>query len=237
MMGGSKSGGKGGGSTVGGLKGLTVRDFRYVALCVAVAVLAIIQVVSGTPGGAAISEDELVPTVAYVNKQIGALQDRMDALTRQNEDYRALVDELTKAIGALRGGDDFSTRLDRIEGVNTSIVDTMRDIYDQYQKLIKAGSSSQGGSAQPSGESAYAFIVVAAGKTIRTGEGTEIIVRSGAAVGLVGSAGLANVTTGTDLGTREVTIDHLLVSAKNDGRGIRVTRDAGILIRGPYTIG
>lgn len=76
------------------------------------------------------------------------------------------------------------------------------------------------------------------GQILLGGEGTEIILRSGAAVGYVaGSNGISDVTTGSDiLNGDDIKLNHLLIVPRNDGRGVRLTSDAWFLIKGTYTI-
>lgn len=81
-------------------------------------------------------------------------------------------------------------------------------------------------------------VLIVKGKTLLTGAGTEVILRSGAAAALKGvGGGLADVTKGKDLTAGEiVSYNHLLISAREDGRGIKITQDAYVMIRGAYTI-
>lgn len=81
-------------------------------------------------------------------------------------------------------------------------------------------------------------ILVTKGKTLLTGAGTEVILRSGAATAIKGAnGGLSDVTKGADLGNGETVVkNHLLISARDDGRGISITQDAYVMVRGAYTI-
>ncbi len=85
------------------------------------------------------------------------------------------------------------------------------------------------------------FVVVEAnkGQRIMLGSGAEVLVRSGQTKAIQGElGGLADATAAADLSEGAlITNQHLLISSRNDGRGIHVTSDkAFMLIRGSYTI-
>lgn len=77
-----------------------------------------------------------------------------------------------------------------------------------------------------------------AGTIVLGGEGTEIILRSGKALAKCpGENGLSDVTQGTDIaGAVEVPLNHLIIVPRKDGRGIIVTHEAYLMIRGDFTI-
>lgn len=85
----------------------------------------------------------------------------------------------------------------------------------------------------------YTVVVVEAGKKMLTGEGTEFILRSGRARALVPikETGLVNLTTGKNLNDGElIQRDHLLLSPRDDGRGIITETQAIFLVRSKYRI-
>ena len=103
--------------------------------------------------------------------------------------------------------------------------------------LAKLGVTS--GSTTQSGEStSYTPVSVSAGQSVLGGEGTEIILRSGQAVGLCpGQNGLTNVTNGQEIGQGQALgTNNLIIVPRADGRGVTATTDAWFLIRGSYTI-
>lgn len=69
-------------------------------------------------------------------------------------------------------------------------------------------------------------------------EGTEIILRSGEATAIDnGANGVSDITGGKDLMTgNKIEPNHLMLIPRNDGRGIRVSTEAWVLIRGNYTV-
>ena len=90
------------------------------------------------------------------------------------------------------------------------------------------------------GEASDSYILVNVKKNQRIigGEGTEFVVRSGQGIIVATSnGGLADLTVGLDLpdGT-EAPLNHLLLSPRNDSRGIKFTTNGILLIRGTYTV-
>jgi len=85
---------------------------------------------------------------------------------------------------------------------------------------------------------AYVPLQILQGKTLLGGVGTEIIFRSGEAKAIDnGLNGISDITSGSDLRTGEsLTLNHLIVIPKEDGRGITATTDIWVLIKGKYTI-
>ncbi len=85
----------------------------------------------------------------------------------------------------------------------------------------------------------YVAINAAKGKKILGHEGTEIILRSGTAVGVCpGENGIVNATTGQEI-TQGTKIDknNILIIPRYDGRGIQVTsEEVWLLVKGGYDI-
>jgi hypothetical protein len=96
---------------------------------------------------------------------------------------------------------------------------------------------------QPSGSTGYTVLQLKAGQSVKasTAAGLELIVRSGNVSAIQGTqGGLSDVTTGTDLTNgAAIALNHLLVLARNDGRGIKINAsgvDAYVMVRGAYTL-
>ncbi|PKM68482.1 MAG: hypothetical protein CVU95_02430 [Firmicutes bacterium HGW-Firmicutes-2] len=94
---------------------------------------------------------------------------------------------------------------------------------------------------QIAGQLGSTFVVVEAevGDTIICGGGTELILRAGKATVIQGvnGDGLADLTQGLDLkGGAFVPMQHLLLISRDDGRGIKITEKAFIMIKGAYTL-
>ncbi|NMB41843.1 MAG: hypothetical protein GX996_07900 [Firmicutes bacterium] len=84
----------------------------------------------------------------------------------------------------------------------------------------------------------YEIVTVDTGKRILSGAGTEFVLRSGRAMAIAGpGGGLSDLTSGQDLSSGEtINRDHLILSAREDGRGAVAETDAIFLIRGGYEI-
>jgi len=89
-----------------------------------------------------------------------------------------------------------------------------------------------------SASAVYTPVSLKTGQVLIGEEGTEIILRSGSALGYtIGSDGLVNATTGTDLGNNgEIGRNNLLIVPRADGRGVRATSDIWLLVKGGYNI-
>jgi len=94
------------------------------------------------------------------------------------------------------------------------------------------------GTSGSGGDTSFTPVHVNEGQVIMGGEGVEIIRRSGAAVANVpGQDGIVNVSAGLDLDHgHPIPANHLLIIPREDGRGIRATRDSWFMIRGEFTI-
>ena len=98
----------------------------------------------------------------------------------------------------------------------------------------KDGTSGSGAENQAF---TYELITLPKGAKLLTGTGTEFILRSGKAKSIAGAGGgIADLTAGQDL-TNNVAIirNHLLLSPKEDGRGVLMETESIFLIRGAYT--
>lgn len=84
----------------------------------------------------------------------------------------------------------------------------------------------------------YVPVSVPMGQMLIGGEGTEIILRSGKAIGYcTGENGMVNITTGTEIFNNiEISPNHMLIVPRDDGRGALVIEDAWFLVKGSYSI-
>jgi hypothetical protein len=104
---------------------------------------------------------------------------------------------------------------------------------------LGSGGGTGGSTAPVPGVDTFKVIQLKTGQTLKGGEGTEIIVRSGSVSAIASSSGgLSDVTVGTDLAQgAEVPANHLILVPRNDGRGIKaVAHDPYIMVRGTYTL-
>jgi len=93
--------------------------------------------------------------------------------------------------------------------------------------------------SQPSGDSvAFKVLEAKAGQIIHLEENSLFILRAGEALAIGGQGGgLSDLTTGYDVSTNSpVELNHLLLTPKTDGRGVRMTYNGWVMISGGYTI-
>ena len=106
---------------------------------------------------------------------------------------------------------------------------------DEQIAALKAEFEKSAGSGSAAG---YKAISVDAGKKLIGKEGTEIILRSGEALAIDnGANGISDVTGAADLmsGT-EIKANHLLLTPRDDGRGIEARTQIWLMVRGDYSI-
>ena len=84
----------------------------------------------------------------------------------------------------------------------------------------------------------YTPIQLTAGQSLIGKEGTEIILRSGEATAIGNTEnGISDVTGGADLMTgTPVQLNHLLLTPRDDGRGIKAVTDIWVMVRGEYVV-
>ena len=114
-----------------------------------------------------------------------------------------------------------------------------RQVLEERLQKLEGGVVDQppgAGSAYPA--PVFTVIEAAPGEKLLAGAGTEIILRSGQAKVLAGPyGGLSDLTAGCNLSTGQpVKRDHLLLAARDDGRGIVLETQAFLLVRGGYAM-
>lgn len=106
------------------------------------------------------------------------------------------------------------------------------------QEVLEQIGDVSGGSISADGLG-YVPVSAAVGQTVVGGEGTEIILRAGKGKVAIdgGVAGLVDITTGKELNNgAAVTMNHMMIVPRADGRGVKVTEAAWFLIKGEYQI-
>ncbi|MDR1532741.1 MAG: hypothetical protein LBS62_11285 [Clostridiales bacterium] len=89
---------------------------------------------------------------------------------------------------------------------------------------------------------AFTPVEAAEGQIVIGHEGTEIILRSGSALGYAGGSsseanGLVDMTDGTEISHGDIIFtNHLIIVPRYDGRGVRATTNAWFIIRGGYEL-
>ena len=103
------------------------------------------------------------------------------------------------------------------------------------------GGIAGGGDGGPfisAGSSFFDVYEISSGQRLLLGAGTEVVVRTGDASAIVGElGGVVNLITGVNYNAGEgVARNNLLLSSRNDGRGLRFNADSYVLIKGAFEI-
>ena len=112
--------------------------------------------------------------------------------------------------------------------------DVVKELQAEIDKL-QSGSST----TPASGDGAtFVVVEVQAGQSVIGKEGTEMVLRSGSATVIDnGAVGVSDLTAGADLlSPKAVTKNHLLLIPRDDGRGIKCSTHAYVMVKGGYTI-
>lgn len=117
--------------------------------------------------------------------------------------------------------------VDSAAAKNDSLISQLQNAIAELKTQIGQGGGSSEG---------FTVVEVEAGKVILTGGGTEILLRSGNAKAVAGQyGGLADVTGAKDLAAgAAVAANHLLISSRDDGRGLKASVKCYLLVRGAY---
>lgn len=127
------------------------------------------------------------------------------------------------------------SRLDAREKALTDKLDAAIAKFTQDMEKLAGSSGGQTGSTGAS--AVFVVVTVPAGKQLVGGVGTEFMLRGGAAACVAASApGIIDSTGGATLAAGgALQMNHLYLSTA-DGRGLKATSQATVLVRGSYTI-
>lgn len=106
------------------------------------------------------------------------------------------------------------------------------------QRVVQRVAEAMKNYSGSTGSSSFVLVNVNSNQRIYGSEGTEFVVRSGSAV-VMGtySGGIADLTAGVDLPDGSgVSLNHHLLSPRNDARGLRFTTNGIVMVKGTYTI-
>ena len=122
----------------------------------------------------------------------------------------------------------------------------IEDLKEELEKLIEKGSKDKEEEKQEETKapeidtSAFIFKIenLKAGSTLKCGEGTEFIIRTGEMKAVASaSGGLSDVTDGANIdGDTVVPKNHHIVVPRDDGRGLSVVTGGAIMIKGKYEV-
>ncbi len=197
--------------------------FLVISLICIIAAITVAQAATSAQPG---SEFDPLVTKSYVDEQIQALSQKIGS-------------------GSSTGGSSSGTSSG---SVDEQVINNLRiDIMDLTDLIIQAYTRIQSLEKQnlelikkvEALEQGFIVLEASKGQEILLGAGAEVIVRSGETQAISGElGGLADVTSAKDLNSgMRITNQHLLISAREDGRGVRVDSDkAYLLIRGNYAV-
>ena len=173
------------------------------------------------------SDDPLV-SLSYINNVLSPqISEKVDEIIA--EKTGSLEAELDSKINSISGeiSDKISeyTSKSSDELVNDAFIQSVADKVSEKVGATSATSST------------FALVKLKSGQTITAKVGCEALLRLGSASCVSsGTPGLIDMTTGADLaGGKPLEKNHLYLCTV-DGRGIKATSDATLLVRGPYSI-
>ena len=123
---------------------------------------------------------------------------------------------------------------------NATIAQLQTDVGDLTKFIIDALSEIEALKTRVAGlENGFIVVEATAGQNIILAGGSEAILRSGSAEAIVGTnGGLVDASVGGDINKNgmKIPVQHLLISARSDGRGMLIKEKSYLLIRGSYTV-
>ncbi len=117
--------------------------------------------------------------------------------------------------------------------INEKVIPSLKEYIDS-----KISDAPQKGETVNSASLGYTLVNVKANHKIIGAEGTEFVLRMGSGtIVATENGGVADLTAGEDLANgTPIPSNHNLLSPKNDSRGLKMTTDGIVLIKGTYTV-
>jgi hypothetical protein len=145
-----------------------------------------------------------------------------------SQDYTALTSRINALV----------TEIDKLKAENNSLRKNVRQLADTAG--IELDEAGAGGVAGAGGDfysyDNFNVIEVFTNQRIILGAGAELVLRTGRAHAIHGELGaLVDLISGRDLEAGEnVPTNHLILCPRDDNRGVRISEDAWVLIKGAY---
>lgn len=184
------------------------KSFFFVLAGIVFLLVAVIMAsAAGQPG----SDSDPLVTKSYVDQQIAQLNARIGSSggTGGTGDSQA-VDQLRTDVGDL----------------TKFIIDALTNVESLKNRI----TTLEGG---------FAVLELKKGQKLLLSGGSEAIMRSGEASAIKGTDGtMIDISSGADLADgAKVVLQHLLISSRNDGRGLVIkSTNAFLLVRGAYSV-
>jgi len=190
-----------------------LKNKRIHVICIAAALIIIsIVVISAADGGAPGSELDPLVTQSFVEQKIDQIKYYTDSvLSSINGDNKKVKEEIV--------------------ALNVQLQQQKDELLKLRTDMIKIGQSS-------SGVAKFVVVELSKGQIIISGDGSEIIPRSGKMTAIYGkNGGLSDITSAKDLKAGEsIVLNHMLISSRDDGRGLKASTTVFLLIKGSYII-
>lgn len=119
-----------------------------------------------------------------------------------------------------------------------ALTEKLNSLVTQYTAEMQKLAASGGGQTGTGGSAAvFTVVTVPAGKSLVGGVGAEFLLRGGGAVCVAASApGLIDTSGGGTLPAGGALLANHLYLSTAEGRGLKATSQATVLVRGSYTI-
>jgi len=225
---------------------------------IVVAVLIAITVFASQPG----STDDPLVAKSYVDDKFERLLDIIDEnsssvdididkiaddvfskISEQNSiDVNKVIEEVLikvneqNYIDTSKITEDVLLRVTEQNSANTDKI--TEDVLTKLEALVSVSNNNNSNSSTQIQQAAYSPVYLEDGQTILGEEGSEFIMRSGSGRAYItGVAGITDITSGREVNDKErISLNHLLIVPRNDGRGIKVSEGTWFLVRGGYKI-
>lgn len=123
----------------------------------------------------------------------------------------------------------------KLDSREQALVDKLDAVADAYVQEVEGLLGSSGGTGTAS--SVFSVVTVKAGQQLLGSTGCELLLRGGSAACVAASApGLVDSTDGSTLASGGALQPNHLYLITADGRGLKATADATVMVRGSYTI-
>ena len=167
----------------------------------------------------------IIPIIVVSAADGGAPGSELDPLVTQSfvEQKMDQIKYYTDSTLGSIGVENKKTK-EEIAALNVQI----QQLKDQLSRLSQSSS----------GVAKFEVVELSKGQTLISGDGSEIIPRSGKMTAVYGkNGGLSDITSAKDLRAGEtIVLNHMLISSRDDGRGLKATTEVFLLVKGSYIV-